>query len=53
MLHFSIGSKAARDKINQIAHVQKARESLGINKHGGYNLAMRNAHPFRLKKRLF
>ena len=54
ILHFSIGSKAARDKINQIAHVQRARGSLSINKRGGYNLAMQNAHPFRSKnKRLF
>ena len=30
ILHFSIGSKVARDKINQIAH-KKARGSLGIN----------------------
>ena len=27
--HFSIGSKAARDKVNQIAHVQKSPGSLG------------------------
>ena len=26
---FSIGSKATRDKVNQIAHVRKARGSLG------------------------
>ena len=29
VLHFSIGSKVARDKVNQIAHVRKARGSLG------------------------
>ena len=29
VLHLSIGSKVARDKVNQIAHVQKARGSLG------------------------
>ena len=28
--HFSIGSKAARDKVNQIAHVRKSRGSLGL-----------------------
>ena len=27
--HLSIGSKAARDKVNQIAHVRKSRGSLG------------------------
>ena len=31
-LHFSIGSKASRDKVNQIAHVRKARGSLGTKK---------------------
>ena len=31
---YSIGSKAARDNVNQIAHVPKSRGSLG-NKHGG------------------
>ena len=31
----SIGSKAARDNVNQIAHVPKSGGSLGNNKHGG------------------
>ena len=35
------------------AIIQKARGSLSINKRGGYNLAMQNAHPFRSKKELF
>ena len=35
ILQFSIGSKAARDNANQIAHVRKSRGSLGNNKHGG------------------
>ena len=36
-LHFtiSIGWKATRDIVNQIAHVLKSRGSLGNNKHGG------------------
>ena len=44
ILLFSIGSKAARDKIGQIAHVQKARRSFSINKRGGYN----QGHPMDL-----
>ena len=32
---YSIGSKAARDNVNQIAHVPKSSGSLGNNKHGG------------------
>ena len=35
ILQFSIGSKAARDIVNQIAHVLKSRGSMGNNKHGG------------------
>ena len=35
ILQFSIGSKAPRDIVNQIAHVLKSRGSLGNNKHGG------------------
>ena len=37
ILHYSIGSKAARDNVNQIAHVPKSRGSLGNNKHGGWS----------------
>ena len=34
--HFSIGSKAARDKVNLIAHVPKARlEAWETRKNGG------------------
>ena len=35
ILHFSIGSKATWDIINQIAHVPQLWGSLGNNKHGG------------------
>ena len=37
ILHYSIGSKAAGDSVNQIAHVPKSRGSLGNNKHGGWS----------------
>ena len=48
--HFSIGSKAACDKVNQIVHVQKSRGSLGTT-----NMAanQERAWAFRLKERLF
>ena len=39
-LHFSIGSKATRDKVNQIAHVQKASWKPGRQEKMAANLAM-------------
>ena len=38
--HFSIGSKATRDKVNQTAHVQKASWKPGRQEKLAANLAM-------------
>ena len=48
--HLSIGSKAARDKVNQIAHVRKSHESLGTT-----NMAANRERvsAFGSKERLF
>ena len=48
--HLSIGSKAARDKVNEIAHMRKSRGSLGTT-----NMAANRerALAFGSKERLF